>query len=151
MNTIKEIALNGILVATIAHGAIGLSLVWDKVLLQKKGTQNLVSYVFWLGAISIFGLVLIAFGFKLPPWHVAALGFSAGVLDLIASYFYYWALKSGEASEELAAMGGFGPVATALIAAAMLNISLVNGKTTCISVVVNGFCVLFWERSPLKK
>jgi hypothetical protein len=54
MNAIKEIALNGILMATIAHGAIGLSLVWDKVLLQKKGTQNLVSYVFWLGAISIF-------------------------------------------------------------------------------------------------
>ena len=66
-----------------------------------------------------FGVILIAFGFKLPPWRVAMLGFSAGVLDLIASYFYYWALKSGEASEELAAMGGFGPVATALIAALM--------------------------------
>src|SRR5579884_371915 len=151
MNTIKEIALNGILVATIAHGAIGLSLVWDKVLLQKKGTQNLVSYVFWLGAISIFGLVLIAFGFKLPPWHVAALGFSAGVLDLIASYFYYWALKSGEASEELAAMGGFGPVATALIAAALLNNSLGKGRTGFIIMTLGGFCMFFSEKTPLKQ
>src|SRR5579875_1545545 len=127
MHILKSIALSGILIAIIAHGLVGLSLVWDKVLLQRKGTQSLVSYVFWLGAISIFGVVLVAFGFKMPPLRVAGLGFSAGVLDLIASFFYYWALKSGEASEELAAMGGFGPVATALIAAALLNNSLGKG------------------------
>ncbi len=113
MHFIEQIARNGVLIAIIAHGLIGISLVWDKVLLQRKGTQNLVSYVFWLGAISIFGLVLIPFGFKMPHPRVAGLGFAAGVLDLIASYFYVWALKSGEASEELAAMGGFAPVATA--------------------------------------
>jgi hypothetical protein len=47
--------LNGLLLATVAHLLIGISLVWDKVLLQKKETQNLIPYVFWLGAISIFG------------------------------------------------------------------------------------------------
>lgn len=151
MNAIKEIALNGILVATIAHGSIGISLIWDKVLLQKKGTQSLVSYVFWMGAISIFGLVLIAFGFKLPPFRVAMLGFIAGVLDLIASYFYYWALKSGEASEELAAMGGFGPVATALIAAALLNNSLGKGKLGFIIMTAGGFLMFFAEKRPLKQ
>ena len=66
MNFIKEVALDGILIAIIAHGLIGISLIWDKVLLERRGTENLVSYVFWLGAISVFGLVLIPFGFKLP-------------------------------------------------------------------------------------
>ena len=46
---------NGVFVALIGHGLIGLSLVWDKVLLKQPETRNLVSYVFWLGAISIFG------------------------------------------------------------------------------------------------
>ncbi|HEX6546161.1 MAG TPA: EamA family transporter, partial [Bryobacteraceae bacterium] len=121
MNTIKAIALDGILLAIIAHGLIGISLVWDKVLLKRQGTQNLISYVFWLGAISIFGLILIPFGFQLPNWKVAGLAFFAGLLDLIASFFYYSALKSGEASEELAAMGGFGPVITALISIPLLK------------------------------
>jgi hypothetical protein len=47
--------LNGVLIAIVAHGLIGISLVWDKVLLRRKRMQSLVSYVFWLGAISIFG------------------------------------------------------------------------------------------------
>jgi drug/metabolite transporter (DMT)-like permease len=110
VSSLKEIVLNGVLIAIVAHGLIGISLVWDKVLLQKRGTQNLVSYVFWLGAISIFGLLLIPFGFRLPRLNVVAMALGAGLLDLIASYFYYWALKSGEASEEIAAMGGFAPV-----------------------------------------
>src|SRR5581483_12278915 len=116
MNALKALTLNGVFLAIVAHGLIGISLLWDKILLKRRGTQNLLSYVFWLGAISIFGLVLLAFGFKMPPLGIAGLAFAAGLLDLIASYFYYSALKSGEASDELAAMGGFAPVATALFA-----------------------------------
>jgi uncharacterized membrane protein len=116
--------LNGLLLATVAHLLIGISLVWDKVLLQKKETQNLIPYVFWLGAISIFGLALIPFGFKLPSLKLVGLSFTAGLLDLIASFFYYSALKSGEASDELAAMGGFGPVITALLSIPLLKVPI---------------------------
>lgn len=151
MNFVKEVALDGVLIAIIAHGLVGISLVWDKVLLQRRGTQNLVSYVFWLGAISVFGLVLIAFGFKIPKFSVAALGFIAGLVDLIASYFYYWALKSGEASEELAAMGGFAPVATAIIAIPLLKNPLGGQLTGFIVMTAGGFLMFFAEKRPLKK
>jgi uncharacterized membrane protein len=151
MNLVKEIVLDGVLIAIIAHGLIGISLIWDKVLLQKKGTQNLVSYVFWLGAISVFGLVLIPFGFKLPSLAVAGLGFAAGMLDLIASYFYYWALKAGEASDELAAMGGFAPVATALIAMPLLKNPLGGQLTGFTIMTAGGFLMFFAEKRPLKK
>jgi succinate dehydrogenase/fumarate reductase cytochrome b subunit len=88
MNAIRDIILNGLLIAVIAHGLIGISLIWDKVLLKRPGTKNLLSYVFWLGAISVFGLVLIPFGFKMPSWKLAGMGFAAGLLDLIA--FILW-------------------------------------------------------------
>jgi len=143
--------LNGVLLAVIAHGLIGISLIWDKVLLKRPSARNLLPYVFWLGAISIFGLVLIPFGFKMPSWKLAGMGFAAGLLDLIASYFYYSALKSGEASEELAVMGGFAPVATALIAIPLLR-EPVGGQLAGFTVMtLGGFIMFFAEKQPLKK
>ncbi len=78
---------NGFFLAILAHGLIGGSLVWDKVLLRQPETKNLVSYVFWLGAISIFGLLLIPFGYHTPGWRIAILGFVAGVVHLAANFF----------------------------------------------------------------
>jgi uncharacterized membrane protein len=148
---LKGIVLNGILIAVIAHGLIGVSLVWDKVLLQKRETKNLLSYVFWLGAISIFGLVLLGFGFKWPGLKLAGLGFAAGAVDLLASYFYYSALKAGEASEELAAMGGFAPVATALIGLALLKHPIGGDVVGFVVMTLGGFIMFFAEKQPLKQ
>src|SRR5579862_556075 len=80
---------NGILMALIAHGLIGISLLWDKVLLRKPATQNLFSYVFWMGAMSIFGVILVFFGFHMPPLPIALLAFGSGAFQLVAIFFYY--------------------------------------------------------------
>jgi len=151
MTSLKDILLDGVFVAIIAHGLIGSSLVWDKILLQKQGMKNLLSYVFWLGAISVFGLILIPFGFKMPQIRFALIGFSAGILDLVASYFYYSALKAGEASEELAAMGGFAPVATAVFAIPLLGHPLSGQLVGFIVMTLGGFVMFFAEKAPLRK
>src|ERR1041384_8226389 len=88
-----DILTNGIFIAIIAHGLIGISLIWDKILLQRPATKNLANYVFWLGAISIFGTLLIPFGFKLPSAGMIALGTVTGIIHLAANWFYYAALK----------------------------------------------------------
>jgi drug/metabolite transporter (DMT)-like permease len=147
----KSLAFNGILIAIIAHGLIGISLLWDKVLLKKKGMQNLVSYVFWLGAISIFGLLLIPFGFHMPSLKIAAIATVAGFCDLAASFFYYSALKAGEASEELAAMGGFTPVATVLIAIPILGAQLDGQLLGFILMTFGGFIMFFAEKVDLRR
>ena len=145
------LAHNGIVVAIIAHGLIGVSLIWDKVLLRRPETTNLPSFVFWLGLISVFGLVLIPFGFHWPEPGTVALAFGAGVLHLIANYFYYAALKAGEASQTLAIVGGFSPVATALIAIALLKHPLGQGSAPgFILLVLGGFVMFFSERLNLK-
>jgi drug/metabolite transporter (DMT)-like permease len=134
---------NGVFLAIIAHGLIGISLVWDKVLLQRPATQSLPSYVFWLGAMSVFGVVLVAFGFKMPSVGMAALGFGTGVVHLAANWFYYRALKQGEASQTLAVMGGFSPLATALIAIPLLSKPLGGSSVLAFALMVVGGFVMF--------
>lgn len=151
MRFIEAIALNGVLIAIIAHVLVGISLVWDKVLLKNKSMGSLVSYVFWLGAISIFGLVLIPFGFHMPPWKTVGIALCAGLCDLLATYFYYSALKSGEASEELAAMGGFSPVLTVLFAMPLLGAKLHGELIGFVLMSCGGFVMFFAEKLPLRK
>lgn len=145
-------AKNGVLIALLAHALIGISLVWDKVLLKRKGTRNLFSYVFWLGAISIFGLLLIPFGYKSPSAFAITIAFAAGVADMAASFFYYAALKQGEASETLAVMGGFAPVATAAIGYGLLSKQM-SGMQLIGFVIMcaGGFVMFFAEQLPLRK
>lgn len=151
MHSLESLALNGILIAIIAHGFVGISLLWDKALLQKQSTQSLASYVFWLGAISIFGLLLIPFGFHMPSGKTAGIALSAGFCDLLATYFYYSALKAGEASEELAVMGGFTPVITVLFAIPLLGARLDGELIGFTLMTLGGFVMFFAERFPLKK
>ena len=147
-----DLAKNGVLIAIIAHGLIGISLVWDKVLLQRRGTQNLFSYVFWLGAISIFGLVLLPFGYRSPSLAVIGIAAGAGAVDLAASFFYYMALKRGEASDTLAVMGGFAPVATAAFSYALLKTQVHGFQLIAFALMcAGGFFMFFAEKLPLKK
>lgn len=144
---------NGIFVAIIAHGLIGATLVWDKVLLRRPETRNLISYVFWLGFISIFGLALVPFGFRMPEAPVIALAFGAGLLHLVAMFFYYAALKAGEASQTLAIMGGFSPVATALISLPLLR-NPIGGRTALsgfLLLVLGGFVMFVSEKTDMAK
>lgn len=143
---------NGPLLAVLAHGIIGASLVWDKVLLKNPGTKNLVSYVFWLGALSVFGVVLVPFGYKSASMGLMTLAFGAGLLHLVAIFFYYEALKRGEASETLAVMGGFTPVATELIGLALLSKQMTGWQLIGFAVMTaGGFVMFFSETLPLKK
>jgi drug/metabolite transporter (DMT)-like permease len=137
---------HGIFIAIIAHGLIGISLIWDKILLQQPATKNLASYVFWLGAMSVLGVLLIPFGFHLPSAGIAWLGFFAGVVHLGANWFYYRALKLGEASETLAVMGGFSPLATALIGIGLLKRPLgSHGAAAFLLMVAGGFIMFLSE------
>lgn len=136
---------NGIFIAIIAHGLIGLSLIWDKVLLGKPGTQNLFSYVFWLGSMSAFGVLLVPFGYNSPPIQLIAIAFSAGVIHLIGVFFYYASLKRGEASETLAVMGGFSPVATAAISIGLLSKQMTGDELIGFGLMTAGGFVMFFS------
>lgn len=137
-----HVLTDGIFIATIAHGLIGISLVWDKILLQRPETKSLPNYVFWLGGMSVFGVLLVPFGFHVPSLRLAGLAFGAGVIHLGAIWFYYRALKRGEASQTLAVMGGFSPLATAFIGMALLSHPLGGASAIGFALLVGGGFVM---------
>lgn len=143
LHSILRFFENGVFIAIIAHGIIGVSLVWDKVLLRRPATKSLANYIFWLGAISIFGLALIPFGFHWPTLRMAGLGVVAGMIELAANWFYYAALKRGEASETLAVMGGFAPLFTALIGIPLLSKPIGDESLLAFALMVGGGFVMF--------
>jgi drug/metabolite transporter (DMT)-like permease len=143
---------SGFFLAVLAHSIIGISLVWDKILLRQPKTGDVVNYVFWLGAMSILGLLLIPFGFRMPAASVAALAFGAGLIHLAANYFYYATLKSGEASQTLAIMGGFSPLATFLIGLALLRQPFGGFSPSGFGLMVaGGFLMFLSERIDVKR
>jgi drug/metabolite transporter (DMT)-like permease len=143
---------NGVFMAIAAHGLIGISLIWDKVLLRHPGTKNLFSYVFWMGSLSVFGVLLVPFGYNSPSFKLIVLAFAAGVIHLVGVFFYYEALKRGEASETLAVMGGFSPLATALISLALLARPMSHAQILGFALMTGGgFFMFFSEKLPLKR
>ncbi len=94
----------------------GLAILHNGVFIARLA--SVANYVFWLGAMSVLGLCLIPFGFHWPARALFATAFGAGVIQLAANFFDYEALEAGEASQTLAIMGGFSPLATYLIAIA---------------------------------
>jgi drug/metabolite transporter (DMT)-like permease len=149
---VLDIFKNGIFMAILAHGLIGGSLVWDKVLLKNPGTRNLYSYVFWLGAMSVFGVILVPFGYKSPPLTLMAIAFVAGAVHLAGVFYYYMALKRGDASETLAVMGGFSPVATVLIGIGLLPRQISGFQLLGFALMtVGGFVMFFSENFSAKK
>jgi uncharacterized membrane protein len=143
---------SGLFIGAIAHTLIGVSLVWDKVLLCRRETRNVVSYVFWLGFLSFLGVGVAAFGFRLPALRIIVLGLFAGALHLISVFFYYLALKKGEVSRALAIMGGFSPVATALIAIPILGSALGGESLNGFALMTaGGFVMFFSDRFGMKK
>ena len=134
---------NGVALAVLANAVVGATLVWDKVLLKETNTQSVVNYVFWLGAISVFGCIVGLFGMRKPALEMLLVAGSAGAVDLLASCAYYKALQLGEASQTLAVMGGFAPLATALIGIPLLHEQLHGLAIWGFSLLVAGGFFMF--------
>jgi len=133
----------GIIIAVIGNLFIGASLVFDKIFLKDKVSGNVLNYVFWIGLLNGFGLLLLPFGFHAPTLAILTRSLLAGAIFIAGLSFYYLALKKGEASQSLAIIGGFSPVATFLIGNLFLGASLNIAEKIAFGVLAAGGFLLF--------
>lgn len=142
---------SGIFWAILAEVLIGASLVVDKILLEDK-PGRMLPYVFWIGVLNIFGLLLIPFGFDFPNSQAIFLSFATGAAFLATLACLYGALTRGGATNTLPIIGGFSPAATYVFGSFIFLTPLnVAAKIAFVLLVIGGFILFFSERFNLKK
>ena len=142
----------GILIATIGYTILGIVLVIDKIILKRPHAGTVLAYVFWVGILNTLMLLVAPFGFHIPPAHAALTAIAAGISFFFATFFFYQALSKGEASHTPTIIGGFTPVATALIGSSLLATPLnIAEKTAFVFLVIGGFVMFLSERFSIRK
>lgn len=124
-----------LIITLIASVVIGTASIFDKLLLKRQGFSDPWIYTFWAGILGFAVVLLAPFGVVVMPIETMALAFAAGGTFLLATFFFLWALRDGEASEALPIIGGLTPIATYLFGFWVLRDTL--GMADLI-----GFCLL---------
>ncbi|MBU3925814.1 EamA family transporter [Patescibacteria group bacterium] len=142
--------MSWILIAIIAQIVLGISAVFDKLLLRRKFFDPLV-YTFWLGILGIFAVLILPFGFSSLPLGMVLLALVAGALFISAMLFLFYALDYSEASSTLPIIGGLSPFFTLIIAYFLLNSFLGFGEIISFVLLALGGLILFFvEKKELR-
>jgi uncharacterized membrane protein len=137
--------MSWLLIAIIAHFLFALVFVIDKFLLSKTVLQPIV-YAFYTGILQIFVLVLIPFGFAVPPSKQIIISFIAGALFTLAVLFLYKSFQMAEVSRITPIVGGAVPLFTLVLSYSFLEERLAANQLFAFSLLVLGGTVMFWPR-----
>jgi drug/metabolite transporter (DMT)-like permease len=103
-----------LVVIILAYFLLAISAMGDEYLLN--GKPNPKNYSFYTGSLGVLILLMIPFvGFTMPSPILLIIGLLAGVIFLIANFFYFTALEKFDLSRVAPAMGAFLPISTFLI------------------------------------
>ena len=133
--------MSWLLVSLIAQTALGTSAIFDKLLLRRKIFDPL-AYTFWSAALGALVVVLLPFGFANLAGGVIATGLLSGAFYSVAAFFFFTALKRGEASVALPIVGGLAPLFTLLSSNIILGDRLNEGELLGFLLLVAGGLVL---------
>lgn len=134
-----------VLLLVIAYLLISFTAVTDKFILTKALLQPVV-YAFFISTIGLAALILLPFGFSLPPVATWGSSLVAGGCYTLAIFFLYHALQRGEASRVFATAGSLGAVLTFVFSSFVLNDQLSSTELIAFGLLVIGGLVISLER-----
>lgn len=131
--------------ALFAYLLISINLTLDKILLGKS-IPNPLSYCFYMGLLSIFGLIFAPFGRVWTGYPNAFFGILVGMVFLVSLFFMYKVLFQSEASRVGPAIGGLTPIFVSLLAFVFLEEKFDFPKILAFSLLVTSGIVISWEK-----
>ncbi|MBI2037043.1 MAG: hypothetical protein HYT14_01630, partial [Candidatus Liptonbacteria bacterium] len=134
--------VNWLLVALLGQLLSAAATLIDKMLLARSLFRP-VSYAFWLGILGVFfAVLLIPFGFETLSFRASAFAALSGATFVYGLFFFFLALRRGEFSGMVPALGGITPVAALLSSAAIAGTALAGLEWAGFAFLVLGSVAL---------
>lgn len=93
------------LLAIISYFLFSTVVVLDKYFLEKS-VPNPKLYLLYTSLASVFFIILIPFGFSIPPLHILIINFLASGLFVLSLYALYYSFTLDDASKIISSAGG---------------------------------------------
>ena len=106
--------MSWVLITIFAYFLFAITAIIDKYLISGP-IPNPKVYVFYMGVLSIFVLLLVPFGFSIPEPLILLLALLAGAIRIFGSFGFFSALALFETSRVVPAIGGVLPIFTFLL------------------------------------
>jgi drug/metabolite transporter (DMT)-like permease len=122
----------------------------DKFLLSQR-ISNPAVYAFFISVLSLLGVVIIPFGFKLTysPWQIS-IDLASGVIFALAYLFMFQALSKNEASRITPFMGGWQPIFVLVLALIFLGEKLSLNGFLAFFLILLGTGVISRQKATVK-
>lgn len=133
-----------IFLAILAYLISAVVSITDKFLVS-KGMKDPVAYSFYVGILSIFVVILIPFGFSVPPFKILAIALASGGVFLLSLLFLFAVLFKGEASRVVVAVGGLTPVFTLILGWKILGEALNSNQFIVFLLLLGGSFLICME------
>jgi len=139
-----------LLVALAAYFLISLNLTLDKVILRNSIPHPVV-YCFYMGLLSIFGLVFLPFGTLSFDWNNILTGLVVGAVFLGALFVMYKAIFAHEASRVGPIIGAVTPIFVSLLSFLFLQERLGWQELLAFALLVAGGILISVDLNGIDK
>lgn len=130
-----------VVIAILSYIAFAVNSVIDKFLL-KKSIQDAATYAFYTGVLSMVALLLIPFGFAIPPLKIIFIALVSGACFVYALIAFYVSLKHQDASVVLPTMGAIVPVTSFILSYFLADERLTRLEIFGLALLVFGTVLL---------
>lgn len=142
--------MNWLLIAIIAYFIYAVVFIVDKFLLSQTKLQPSV-YAFYIGIFSGFAaLVLIPFDFSIISVEQTIISFIAGILFILATFFFYKSIQIGEVSRITPIIGGAIPIFTLILTYLFLGERLTINQLIAFCLFVLGGVIMLWPSKKIR-
>ena len=141
--------MNWIFITIIAYFFHALNAVTDKFLLQDRIPRP-SNYTFYVGIFGLLSLLLIPFGDFFVPSSVQLVeALLSGVAFTFALFFFFIAMKAGEATRVSSMIGGFSPIFVLFFSYLFLGSGLGEKELFAFLLLLFGSVLISFKKSRI--
>ena len=143
--------MDWLIITIFAYFLLALEIILDKFMLSSRRVSHPAIYAFYSGALGLFALVFIPFGFHAIKFGEIIVRFVAGIIFIYGMFSLFYALSKSEASRVTPVVGAVIPVVVLFLSLIFLG-ERFNSKEILglLILIVGGLWIAYDFHSEIK-